>query len=151
MAVRFSVYRTSDRDFVRSHPDLADPEALAQWERDCDARLLLDGSLGSGGAWHRFWSIPAGRMGLAMASRFQLVHTKGLEIQSRGELDQLRGDVVALQRFWADEIDSSDVIVHRISGHDFAVPVVADLYHRAEQLLGGVRVAERCSAFISIS
>jgi hypothetical protein len=85
-----------------------------------------------------------------VVSHFSRVFDAGVDVEGT-DLGHLRDDVCALQSYWVTEINSSKLIVHRIAGRDFSVPLVVDLYSRAEQLLQAVRIAERCSAFISFS
>jgi hypothetical protein len=150
VSASFAVYRISDRDSFPPPPPVEDVAAFSAWELECDRLCLVEGPLASWDALYQYWTAPAQRLGLEVVPNFSHVFDSGLRVEGE-DLGRLRSDIVALQRYWVNEIGDDEVLIDGIGKRQFSVPLVVDLYQRAEQLLLAVRVAERCSAYISFS
>jgi hypothetical protein len=150
VAYGFSVYRLSDREFMRSPPSLEDETAFSAWEQECDARLLLDGALASVGNLDRYWVGPALELRLPVISKFADIFDSGLDVEG-ADLGGFREELGRLEQWWVGNVSDEDLITYSIIGRQVPVPVLADLVSRSEMLLQAVRVAERSSGFISFT
>ena len=94
------------------------------------------------------WSRPAAELGLRLLAQ---MYAEGLDVAGE-ELTALHDEVDSLSRHWLDTVAPEETTTYSFVGsREEQIPLIVDLWRRADDVLSAVRIAQRTDGFLSIS